>query len=143
MFTMMVRMYNWIWKNEYAPKRWREGVAVNLLKKGDKTDLENCPGITQLSTVGTIFCKILNDRMGIMLVLEKDKKVSEERAGFRSNSTCVDHVHTLGKLIQGRKDAGLTTYCTFPDVQKAYGTVWRSRLWKRCGKLGSEERCGE
>ena len=29
MLTMMVVLYNWIWKNEYAPKRWREGVVVS------------------------------------------------------------------------------------------------------------------
>ena len=34
--------------------------------------------------------------------------------------------HTSGKVIQGRKDAGLTTHCLFLDVQKAYDTVWRN-----------------
>ena len=33
MITMMVDLYNWIRKNEYTPKRWREGVVVNLFKK--------------------------------------------------------------------------------------------------------------
>ena len=36
MLTMVVVLYNWIWKHEYAPRRRREGVVVNLLKKGDK-----------------------------------------------------------------------------------------------------------
>ena len=38
MLTMMFMFYNWIRKNEYAPKRWREGVqaVMNLFKKGDK-----------------------------------------------------------------------------------------------------------
>ena len=32
MLALMVRLYNWIWKNEYAPRRWREAVVgvVNL-----------------------------------------------------------------------------------------------------------------
>ena len=34
MITMMVMLYNWIWKNEYyIPKRRREGVLVNLFKE--------------------------------------------------------------------------------------------------------------
>ena len=41
MITMVVELYNWIWKNEYTPKRWREGVVVNLFKKGDKADPGN------------------------------------------------------------------------------------------------------
>ena len=41
---------------------------------------------------------------------------------------CVDHVYTLGKILQGRKDAGLTTYCFFLDAQKSYDTV-RTENW--------------
>ena len=26
MIQLMVLLYNWVWKNEYAPSRWREGV---------------------------------------------------------------------------------------------------------------------
>ena len=56
MITMMVLLYNWNWKNEYTPIRWRERVVVNFFKKGDKTDPENYRGITLLSTVGKTFC---------------------------------------------------------------------------------------
>ena len=34
MLTMMVMLCNWMWKNEYAPKRGREGVVVKLFEKG-------------------------------------------------------------------------------------------------------------
>ena len=63
-------------------------------------------------------------------MLEKDKEMSEGQAGFRPNPSCVDHVYTLRKIIQGRKDAGLTTYCFFLDVQKAYDAVWMNMLWR-------------
>ena len=89
MLTMMVMLYIWIWKNEYSPRRWREGV-VNLFKKGDKAEPGNCRGITLLSTVGTTFCKILNDRMGT--TTEKEEKKSEGQAGSRTNRSCVEHV---------------------------------------------------
>ena len=118
MSTMMVMLYNRIWKNEYAPRRWREGVVANLFKKRDKADPGKYRGITLLSTVDKTFCKILNDRMGTMM--EKEEKISEGQAGFTPNRSCVDHVYTLGKIIQGRKDAGLTTYCLFLHVHNAY-----------------------
>ena len=38
MLAMMVMLYNLIWKNKHSPKKWREGVVVNLFKKVDKTD---------------------------------------------------------------------------------------------------------
>ena len=107
MITRMVMLYNWIWKNEYAPRRWREVVVVNSFKKGDKADPGNYRGMTLLSAVGKTFCTILNDGMGTMM--EKEEKIREGHAGFRLNRSYVDHVHTLGKIIQGRKDAGRTT----------------------------------
>ena len=91
---MMVMLHNWIWENEYTPKRCREGVVVNLFKKGDKADLGNYRGITLLSTIGKTFCKSLNDRVGTML--EMEEKISEGQAGFRPNRSCVDQVYKLG-----------------------------------------------
>ncbi|CAB1099598.1 unnamed protein product [Ectocarpus sp. CCAP 1310/34] len=101
--------------------KWREGVVVNLFKKGDKTDPGNCRGITLLTTVGKVFCKLLNDR--IVGVLEKEHSISEGQAGFRKKRGCVDHVFTVGRIIQGRKRAGKPTYCFFLDVKKAYDTM--------------------
>ena len=134
MVDLLVMLYNWVWKNEYAPSRWREGVVVNLFKKGDKTDPGNYRGITLLNTVGKVFCKLLNDR--IVGVLEKEGRISEGQAGFRIKRSCVDHVYTVGRIIQGRKQAKLPTYCFFLDVQKAYDTVWRNGLWKQLSKYG-------
>ena len=42
---------------------------------------------------------------------------------------------TLGKEIQSRKYAGLTTYCSFLDVKKAYDTVWRNWLRKNMWEI--------
>ena len=132
MLTMMVMLYTWIWTNEYAPKRWREGVY--LFKKGDKADPGNCRGITLSITVGKTFCNVLRDRMGTLL--ENDERICEGQAGLRPNRSCVDYVYTLGKIIQGRKYAGLTTYCSVLDAQKAYGTVWKNGLWKNMWEIG-------
>ena len=61
--------------------------------------------------------------------MEEEEKISEGKAGFRPNRSCVHHVYTLGKIIQGRKDVGLTAYCFFLHVQKAYDTLWGNELW--------------
>ena len=58
---------------------------------------------------------ILNKIM--VLMTEKEDKISEGRAGFMQNRSCVDHVYTLDKIFQGRKDAGLATYGLFLDVR--------------------------
>ena len=38
-------------------------MLVNLFKKGDKEDPGNYRGITLLSVVGRVFCKIFNNRL--------------------------------------------------------------------------------
>ena len=50
MIQLMVLIYNWVWKNEYAVSRWRNGVVVDLLRKGGKTDPGNFRGIILLNT---------------------------------------------------------------------------------------------
>ena len=90
MLTMMVMLYNWIWKKEDAPRRWREGVVVNLFKKGGKGDPGNYNGVTLLSTLGKTFCTILNDRTVTMM--EKEENISEGQAGFKPNHSYVDYV---------------------------------------------------
>ena len=69
-------------------------------------------------------------------MLKKDEHISEGQAGFRQNRSCVDHAYTLGEIGQGRKDAGLATYCFFLDVQNAYDTVWRNGFWKKMWEIG-------
>ena len=81
MLTMMVTLYQWIWKNEYEPKRWIGGVVSNLFKKGDKADPGNYRGTTLLSTVGRTFCNILNDSMGNMMEQEAKKAKGKQGLG--------------------------------------------------------------
>ena len=64
MRTMMAMLYNWIWKIGYAPKKWREGVVVNLFKKRHNAGPGNNGRIALLNAVrGETFCKILNDNI--------------------------------------------------------------------------------
>ena len=49
--------------------------------------------------------------------MEKDEKIREGQARFRPNRSYVDHVYTLGKILIGRKDAGLTAYCFLLDAE--------------------------
>ena len=103
--------------------KWREGLIVSLFKKGDKEDSGNYRGITLLSVVGKVFCKILNDRL--VQYLNKSGKIREGQAGFRVGRCCIDNIFTLNELIQGRLKEGEKTFAFFLDIQKAYDLVWR------------------
>ena len=73
--------------------------------------------------------------------MQNEQEIRHGQAGFRPNRSCVGYVYTLGKVIQGRKDVGRTTYCFFLDVQKV-STTQNGEMGrgKSCRKLGLEER---
>ena len=57
-----VKLLEVVWREELVPPKWREGLIVNLFKKV-REDPGNFRGITLLSVVGKVFCKIVNDRL--------------------------------------------------------------------------------
>ena len=114
--------------------KWREGLIVSLFKKGDKEDPGNYRGITLLSVVGKVFCKIVNDRL--VQYLDKSSKIHEGQAGFRAGRCCIDNIYTLNELIQGHLKEGKKTFSFFLDIQKAYDSVWRNGLWLKLWNMG-------
>ena len=63
MVCLLEQLFSVICHEELVPRQWREGLIVNLFKKGDKEDPGNYRGITLLSVVGKVFCKIQNNRL--------------------------------------------------------------------------------
>ena len=140
MVYLLEKIYSVIWYKEYVPRQWREGFIVNLFKKGDREDPSNYRGITLLSVVGKVFCKILNNRL--VQVLDKERILHEGQAGFRVNRSCIDNVYTLNELVQGRLREDKQTYAFFLDIRKAYGTVWHDGLWYKLWNMGVKGKCG-
>ncbi len=58
MVYLLEHLFRVVWHEEVVYKEWREGLIVNLFKKGDKEEPGNYRGITLLSVVGKVFCKI-------------------------------------------------------------------------------------
>ena len=59
MVCLLEQLFTVVWCEELVPRQCREGLIVNLFKKGDKEDPDNYRGITLLSVVGKVFLKIL------------------------------------------------------------------------------------
>ena len=131
MVYLLEHLFRVVWHEEVVPKEWREGLIV---KKGDKEEPGNYRGITLLSVVGKVFCKILNNRL--VEHLDRERALHEGQAGFRKNKSCIDNVYTLNEVVQGRLREDKPTYAFFLDVQKAYDTVWRDGLWLKLWDMG-------
>ena len=134
MVYLLEKLFLVMWHEETVPRQWREGLIINLFKKGDREDPGNYRGITLLSVVGKLFCKILNNRL--VECLDKEGLLHEGQAGFRVNRSCIDNIFTLNELIQGRIREDKQTYAFFLDVRKAYDTVWCNGLWYKLWDMG-------
>ena len=124
---MLGKLYALILKEECMPMKWREGLIVSLFKKGDKEEPGNYRGITLLSVVRKVFCKILN--YPLTQHLDKSVKIHEGQTSFRAGRCCINKNFTLNQLIQCRLKEGKKTFSFFLDIQKAYDLVWRNGLW--------------
>ena len=100
MVYLLEQLFRVVWHEEVVPKEWRERLIVNLFQKGDKEDPGNYRGITLLSVVGKVFCKILNNRL--VEHLDRERALHEGQAGFRKNRSCIDNDYTLNEVVQGR-----------------------------------------
>ena len=113
-------------------------LIIFIFKKGDREDPANYRGITLLSVVGKVFCKILNNRL--VQYLDKEGALHEGQAGFRTNRSCMDNVYTLNEIVQGRLREDKKTYAFFLDIQKAYDSVWHNGLWYKLWDMGVKGR---
>jgi len=52
-----------IWKKEKLPEEWKESIIVAIHKEGDKTDCNNCRGISLLPTTYKILSNVLLSRL--------------------------------------------------------------------------------
>ena len=138
MVDLLEQLFSVIWQEEIVPRQWREGLIVNIFKKGDREDPANYRGITLLSVVGKVFCKILNNRL--VQCLDKEGALHEGQAGFRINRSCMDNVYTLNEIVQGRLREDKKTYAFFLDIQKAYDSVWHDGLWYKLWDMGVKGR---
>ena len=51
MVDLLEQLFSVIWQEEIVPSQWREGLSVNIFKKGGRTL------VTLLTVVGKVFCK--------------------------------------------------------------------------------------
>ena len=135
------RLIQTIWKLERVPQDWADGLVVPIYKDGDREITSNYRGITLLSTVETVFGKIMNSRL--MAWNEKNGKISDEQGGFRPGRGCVDQLFVITEMLTARKHEKKKTWSCFIDVSKAYDRMLERASGPRCMIWESRVRCGE
>ena len=130
----LCNLFNKIYEKGHFPENWSEGYVIPLHKKGSINEVDNYRGITLLSTLGKLFTRVLNNRLGEWA--ENYGVLIEAQAGFRPGMSTVDNNFVLHGLITHMLNSSKKLYCAFVDFTKAFDYVVRDNLWYKLVKLG-------
>ena len=131
------QIFNKIQKENVVPNQWSESIICPIPKDGDLTELGNYRGISLISSVAKLYARALNIKM--QTLLEENKSMLREQAGFRTDRRCLDHIYTLQEVIHRRMQDDKPTYVVFIDFRKAYDTVPREKLFNKMRSMGVTE----
>jgi hypothetical protein len=122
---ILLSLFQDIWQKEKVPKERKEGIIINVPKKGDLSQCRNWRGVTLLPVISKIFNKILLERIKNSLEMGLQK----EQAGFRHNRSCIDQINTF-KVIMEQSVKFQSPLCMlFVDYQKAFDSLSRACIW--------------
>ena len=117
---------NKIYESNKAPWQMTTNKIIPIYKKGDPADPGNYRGISLLSTITKIYNKLLLDR-----IYDKvNEKLAQNQRGFRRNSSTIQAINTLRRILEGHYKKDLPLVLTFVDFTKAFDSVNREAMWK-------------
>ncbi len=108
------------------PTDWTSACVVPLYKgKGDKYECTSFRGISFLSVVGKVYCKVLIKR-----VREGTERVMcDEQGGFRRGRGCVGQISAVRQMCEKYLAKGKNVFWAFMDLEKACDRIDREGLW--------------
>ena len=57
--------------------------------------------------------------------------MNENRAGFRKEYSCIDHIFTLHSLFEILRKRKKKLFAAFVDLSQAFDRIWRTGLWHK------------
>ena len=124
----ILSLFNAVLENSIYPKSWSLDILTPLHKKNEKSDPNNFRGIVVSSCLGKLFNKILQKRLE-KFCNEKNIINDIQGSGKANSRTCDHHLilrFLIDKYVNGQ---GKKLFACFVDLQKAYDTVPRIKLF--------------
>ena len=111
----------------------RDASIVTLYKnKYDRSDCNNCRGISLLSIVGKVFSRVLLTRLQILPV----RVYPESQCSFRAGWSTTDMIFSVRQLQEKCREQGRPLYLAFIDRTEAFDLVSRKGLFCLLEKIG-------
>ncbi|KAI8519195.1 hypothetical protein Bbelb_024520 [Branchiostoma belcheri] len=107
-------------------------IPPEAIKQGKPAALLQPQGISLLNIVGTVYARILLNRLKILA----DRVYPESQCGFRAKRSTTDMIFSLRQLEKKRREQGKPLYMLFIDFTKAFDLVSRKSLFELLKKIG-------
>ena len=108
-----------------------------VFAKPDRSNCNNYRGISLLSHAGKVLLKIVANRLSDYC--EAHGILPDEQCGFRPERSTVDMLFVVRRLHELARRRRIPLYMCFVDLQKAYDSVDRERLWNVLARAGVPE----
>ena len=140
--SLLLDIYNYIWRTGDFPQCWSEATVIPIPKPGkDHSDPNNYRPISLTSCVCKTLERMINDRL--VWFLENNNILTDIQCGFRKRKSTIDHLVRLESFI---RDAFLNkqeVVSIFFDLEKAYDTTWKYGILKDLHEAGLRGRMPE
>ena len=81
-----------------------------------------------ITVISCLFTSVINSRLTFL----STEIISKNQSGFRKGFSTTDNIFIKHALVSIYFSLEKFFYCTFVDFRKAFDTVWRTGLWKKC-----------
>ena len=128
-FLQLHYLINKLFEIGIIPSAWKKALISPIPKcptKDPRIPLNN-RGINLLSCAGKLYTSCINARVNSFF--EEEGMYHDEQNGFRAKRSCEDHIFVLSTIIGNRILQGLSTFCAFIDMKKAFDWVNRELLF--------------
>ena len=78
-----------------------------------------------MSVVGKIYARVVCDRLRLLT----DAVLMDKQGGFMVRRGCVEQIFAVRQVIEKVIEKDKVVYAAFVDLEKAYDSVSRSKLW--------------
>ena len=133
--TLLLQIFNAIWKNGTFPDEWSKAIVIPVPKPGkNHQDASNYRPIALTSCICKLMEKLVNKRL--IWYLEREEKLSRYQCGFRKTRSTLDHLVRLESFIREAFINKEHVTAVFFDLEKAFDTTWKHGILKDLHDLG-------
>ena len=111
-----------VWDNEVIPDAWKRGTIIKLPKKGNQSECSNWSGITHLSIISKVFCRIIFQSITTAV----NKLQRQAQPGLWNGKSFIDHIFVLRQILEQSHEWKSFLDVVFVDFEKAFDNLHRS-----------------